>query len=422
MARRGEVGRAALVEQGQSGWLCGTGSFFLRFASEVDRKFLLLLLRTSSLRDYLAGKAVGTTMVNLNHGILKNAPLQIPPLAEQRRIVAKVDELMALCNKLEAARAAREAKRDRLTAASLARLNAPDPETFHADAQFALEALPILTKRADQIKQLRQTIFNLAVRGRLVRQHPKDEPVRVALPTAAGRPARMRLRRLQSDDVVPREAAVVRAELPVGWSVENLGNLVDPVRTISYGVLVPGEDVSDGVPFVRAHDLALTSHPARPGKTISPEIEKAYARTRLRGGEILLCVVGSIGKLGIVPPSWAGANIARAVARIVPIAPLSSGYLIIVLRGDTVQSYFREATRTLAQPTLNVGLIEQTPIPIPPLAEQRRIVAKVDELMVLCDRLEASLASSDATRSRLLGALLAEALAPPGMSERQAAE
>jgi type I restriction enzyme, S subunit len=66
--------------------------------------------------------------------------------------------------------------RDRLTAASLARLNAPDPEAFQADTPFALDALPALTTRPDQIKHLRQTILNLAVRGKLVPQDPNDEP------------------------------------------------------------------------------------------------------------------------------------------------------------------------------------------------------------------------------------------------------
>ena len=83
---------------------------------------------------------------------------------------------MALCDRLQAALAEREATRDRLTAASLARLDAPDPETFAADARFALDALPALTARPDQIKQLRQTILNFAVSGKLVPQDLKDEP------------------------------------------------------------------------------------------------------------------------------------------------------------------------------------------------------------------------------------------------------
>ena len=113
------------------------------------------------------------TVQNIKSKQLNEAPVLLPPLAEQHRIVAKVDELMALCDRLEAARAEREATRDRLAAASLARLNAPDPNTFQDDARFALGALPALTTRPDQITQLRQTILNLAVRGKLVEQEPE---------------------------------------------------------------------------------------------------------------------------------------------------------------------------------------------------------------------------------------------------------
>ena len=119
----------------------------------------------------------GIAFPSVSRGHLESSPFPIPPLAEQHRIVAKVDELMALCDRLEAARAEREATRDRLTAASLARLTAPDPDppTFADHASFALDALPALTTRPDQIKQLRQTILNLAVRGKLVQQDPNDE-------------------------------------------------------------------------------------------------------------------------------------------------------------------------------------------------------------------------------------------------------
>jgi type I restriction enzyme S subunit len=117
--------------------------------------------------------------------------IAVPPLAEQRRIVAKVDELMGLCDRLTAARAAREAVRDRLMAASLARLNAPDPKAFQSDAGFALDALPALTTRPDQIKALRQSILNLAVRGQLVPQDAKDEPASELLKRIAREKARL---------------------------------------------------------------------------------------------------------------------------------------------------------------------------------------------------------------------------------------
>lgn len=119
MARRGEVGRAAIVSRTEEGWLCGTGSFFLRFQNDVCREYMIVLLRCEPVRKYLAGEAVGITMVNLNHSILKKMPLAIPPLTEQHRIVAKVDELMAICDQLEAQLTATEADNRRLLEAVL---------------------------------------------------------------------------------------------------------------------------------------------------------------------------------------------------------------------------------------------------------------------------------------------------------------
>ncbi|WP_135211884.1 restriction endonuclease subunit S [Vitreimonas flagellata] len=383
----------------------------------------LRLAINGRLDEMIAKAHGGVGLQHITKGKLEALLIPLPPLAEQHRIVAKVDELMGLCDRLDAARHTREATRDRLAAASLARLNTPHPDTFHADARFALDALPALTTRPDQIKQLRQTILNLAVRGKLVPQDPNDEPITTTLSNAmARRAALVKAKKVRAKKLDGYGGLEADPNLPSSWVTERLGNLVDPENTISYGVLVPGEEVPDGVPFVRAQDLALSGHPERPNKTIAPEVEQAYARTRLRGGEILVCVVGSIGKLGVVPQSWAGANIARAVARISPISEILREYLLIVLRSDPAQTYFSEATRTLAQPTLNVGLIEQTPIPLPPLAEQRRIVARVDALMTLCDQLEASLTTAAKKRGRLLDALLAEALTPSEAIRLEAAE
>lgn len=133
----------------------------------MDRDFLLLGLK--AFEPALAALGFGTTFVAINKKQLTSFRLPLPPLREQARIIDKVAELMALCDLLQTARVEREATRDRLTAASLARLNAPDPVTFRDDARFALDALPALTTRPDQITQLRQTILNLAVRGKRLR-------------------------------------------------------------------------------------------------------------------------------------------------------------------------------------------------------------------------------------------------------------
>ena len=142
----------------------------------LDKRFLYFLLfqKTQEIKD--AGH--GISMVHMTKEKMERLAVPLPPLAEQHRIVAKVDELMALCDRLEEARTTREDTRDRLTAASFAHLSAPDVDagTFRAHARFAVNALPALTARADQVAHLRKTILNLAVRGKLVEQDPADEP------------------------------------------------------------------------------------------------------------------------------------------------------------------------------------------------------------------------------------------------------
>lgn len=193
----------------------------------------------------------------------------------------------------------REASRDRLTAASLARLTAPDmdAETFPRHASFALDALPALTARADQIKRLRQTILNLAVCGKLVEQDPSDEPVFEYL-------------------------------------------------------------------------LGLPDLSAKTQKLLKP-LEPSECD-------------------GEVPSSWAW---------------LPLGAII----------------RSMIQMNISQNKLLVVPIPLPPLAEQHRIVERVDALVALCDRLEAALSDGDITRTRLLRALLHEAVAPT-LSEMEAAE
>jgi type I restriction enzyme S subunit len=406
-----ENGKSAVFGDLENGIGAATTELHVVRPLLIHPGYLLIFLKSPFFIDNGIPRMTGTAgQKRLPGDYFARAPLPLPPRPEQQRIVAKVDELMALCDRLEAAQVEREARRDRLVAASLARVSQPaaaDAASYARAAEFHLDHFARLTTRPEHVKHLRQTILNLAVRGRLVPQDPADGVATMPSDEATGSTKKPRQRKQPHVDRSDGSMAC-----PPSWLLAPLAQLVESQRRISYGVLVPGPDADKGIPFVRAQDLSLSSNPPLPTKKISAEVERPYARTRLRGDEILLCVVGSIGKLGIAPPSWAGANIARAVARIAPRPEVLREYLLVVMRSQPVQTYFHDATRTLAQPTLNVGLIEQTPIPLPPLAEQRRIVAKVDELMALCDQLEASLAAAATDRARLLESLLHEALAP----------
>ena len=172
----------------------------------------------------------GVGLRHITKGKLQAMLIAVPPLAEQHRIVAKVDKLMALCDGLEEARKAREEVRDRLTSASLARLTAPETteEDFPAHAAFALNALPALTARPNQIKSFRQTILNLAVRGKLVKQKPADTSAAELIKTIDNERDFLLLNGEISKQkpLPPVEPKDIPFAVPNGWTWCRLGELV----------------------------------------------------------------------------------------------------------------------------------------------------------------------------------------------------
>lgn len=159
----------------------------------------------------------------------------------------------------------------------------------------------------------------------------------------------------------------------VSWPIVKLGDVVRPGDKINYGVVQPGDDVESGVPLVRVGDLFADHIDPKTLKQIDPTIEKNYKRSRLVGDEILIGCVGSIGSVAVAHPGLQGANIARAVARIpVDQSVAVRDFVVEQIRSPFVQRYFHAETRTVAQPTLNIGLITSAPIILPPIAEQEK--------------------------------------------------
>ncbi len=361
----------------------------------------------------LQGVKAYTTVDHLSGKQISDAVIALPPTAEQSRIVARVAELMRLCDALEAKGRLEAEQHTRLLDTLLGTLtDSATPDELAANWQRVADHFDLLLDRPEAVDALEQTILQLAVRGLLVPQDPSDEPAAELMrrirsycdeQVKSGRAKRER-------PFTPLSEADQPFELPTGWEWIRFDDLIEPAKPISYGVLVPGPDVDRGVPFVRIADLSLTDPPVKPEKSISTEVDAQYQRTRLEGGEILMGVVGSIGKLGVAPPRWAGANIARAICRIVPVGLVDYSFVLLLLQSEFMRKGFAGDTRTLAQPTLNVGLIRSSPTPLPPLAEQARIVARVTEIRSLCGDLRQSLNRSSTTQVSLADALIEQAL------------
>jgi type I restriction enzyme S subunit len=162
-----------------------------------------------------------------------------------------------------------------------------------------------------------------------------------------------------------------------GWEIVTLKKLVRSKDTINYGVVQPGDDFPGGIPIVRVGDFDDIPENTKGLKRIDPQIEADYKRSRLKGDEILIACVGSIGKVTLVDTRLMGFNIVRATAR-VPVGDfINRLFLATYLKTQFVQDYFTKETRTVSQPTLNIEHIEETPVPLPPISLQERFAAIV---------------------------------------------
>ena len=361
--------------------------------SGVFNKYLFLYLL--SRREDFHSKSEGGAQPNISKVKIVSFPFALPPLAEQHRIVAKVDELMALCDQLEAARNERERQRDQLVASSLHYLNPPaddveasTPEALRDHARFVFANLPRLIVRPEHIKQLRQTILSLAVRGRLVEQDPNDES---------------HLTHPENDF-----SSKLPFVIPSTWlcvTVEQIGNarlgkMLDKAKNKGTQRRYL-RNVN-----VRWFDFDLSDLYEMPFE------DRELNEFSLHPGDVLICEGGEPGRAAV----WDGRDtkiyFQKALHRVRFPEHVNSSFFVLCIKESAdsgrLASYF---TGVGIKHFTGKGLASFT-FPLPPPAEQRRIVAKFDELMALCDQLETSIAESESHSRRLLESVLQEALLP----------
>jgi type I restriction enzyme S subunit len=186
------------------------------------------------------------------------------------------------------------------------------------------------------------------------------------------------------------------AKNPKRFPIKQLADLVREDDTINYGVVQPGDDLDGGVPLVRVGDLLEGRISQASLKRIAPTIEATYKRSRLRGDEILVSCVGSIGVVALVDETAKGFNIARAVARIPLAGATNREFIAAYLKTDFVQRYFTNELRTVSQPTLNIKQLSETAVVLPPSPLQLDFARRIAAVDKLKSAHRASLAKLDA--------------------------
>ncbi|MGK5058336.1 restriction endonuclease subunit S [Janthinobacterium sp. LB2P49] len=181
--------------------------------------------------------------------------------------------------------------------------------------------------------------------------------------------------------------------LPDNWIYKPLAMCCGE-NSVTYGVVQPGMALDEGVPLIRVNNFNGTRLELSDVMYIAPEVEAKYSRTRLKGGEVLLTIVGSVGQVAVVPSSLAGFNVARAVAVMHPKDHIAAEWIALCLRSPLSQHLLGSRANTTVQTTINLKDLRALPIPMPPELERHTIsefIGAVDDRIALLRETNATL-------------------------------
>ncbi|MBC7819649.1 MAG: restriction endonuclease subunit S, partial [Planctomycetaceae bacterium] len=353
----------------------------------IDPHYVYRFLQQESVRRDAAANFTGSAgQLRAPMSFIADLELPLPPLAEQRRIVGKLELLLGKVS----------------------------------SSQQRLSRVPGLLKR------FRQSVLAAACSGKLTADwREENDCVEPASDLIArlGSERRERHRELcvaakndkrgkpqEFDNIEPSVRTDLDTfDLPSDWSWVDLRFVMTVDEPFCYGVVQPGVNEPNGNLLVRAGDLQNGTVNLSELRRIPADIDAEYERSRLKGGELLVTVVGAgIGTVAIAPTSCAGFNIARAVAK-VPIRDVSAEYVFQWFNTSKALSWMVGDAREVARPTLNLEQLRTILVPLPPLSEQQEIARRVEKLFAFADQIEARLRQAQAHIDRLTQSLLAKA-------------
>ena len=357
----------------------------------VHTDWAMYALNAPQVRTQIDLESSGTTRRRIARGKLALFELPVPPVDEQERIADKLDAILARVH----------ACRDRL------------------------DRVPAILKR------FRQSVLAAANSGKLTEEWRSTNP---AISDAA---KLAQILHATHESVGGHKAGNAAAPtedvhdlsadlFPPEWALVTLRDLVLPDRPITYGILKPGPELEDGVPYVRVADFPGEKLNLSTIRKTSPKMDDEFKRSRLRPGDVLLSIRGTVGRLIMIPQALDGANITQDSARLSIQPAASRDYVLWYLRSEMAQSRMKSATKGVAVRGINIGDVRALQVPLPSRDEQDEIVRRVESLFAWTDRLEARHAAARAHVERLTPALLAKAfrgeLVPQDPADEPASE
>jgi len=367
--------------------------------------FIQLMLRGH--QAFILEKLVkgGMTVQSLKYDEFEAQPFPLPPVAEQRRIVAKVEELLALCDELEARQHAAHERRADLIHSALEHLaTAQDPADFRQRSNFILHHSSFIL---EAVPALRQTILSLAVQGRLVPQNPKDEPAETLIRRVCA--TKQRIAKANGEKppkIWPKvEPDELEQDFPAVWAVARLGDVAINIEAGCSPQCEGRRRTNDEWGILKISAVSWDEFDPEENKALPPHI-KPRPEFEVQDDDFLMSRANTaelVAKSVVArkPPPRLLLN--DKTLRVHFTEHTDKQFINLVNNSLRSRVYYAKASSGTSNSMKNITreAIAMLPVAIPPLAEQRRIVAKVSELLALCDALEAR-----QTAARDLGATL----------------
>lgn len=425
----GEPGRAAVWRDSRP-MLIQKAIHRVRPSMALLPTWLVMNLRYDTWTGRLAAFFTGVTIKHFTGKALAGYTIPLPPRGEQERIVAKVDQLMALCDDLEARQTQKHEIGTRLTKSALEALTtAESPAEFDTAWKRVAENFDVLLRNSADIEQLRQAVLWLATHGRLVDRVPAEGTGEILLEHTRSESRRRwetsKIEEMRDSGIRPKNDSwktkyvpaaatdgsdALVASLPGHWSagsLEELAEVIDPNPSHRYPTYRDGVIPLLSTREFRGRDGWDASGSKVP--LVPLEVHKEQnARCRFSARDIVLARKGRLG-LARHPPPLKAFVFSHTVFVVKPADAIDADYLLWYLRLDRVVTWLRgEMNDNTGVPTLGKATTERLPVPLPPLGEQKRIVAKVERLLKVCDDLEACLRRAEERAANLVEAAVQE--------------
>ena len=383
---------------------CSFGAFCGAIRPITDAAYFAVYLASPMYRESVSEASAGIGINNLKGSSLLDLDIALPPLAEQSRIVTRVEELMRLCDALEAKGQLEAAQHAQLVSTLLGTLTASTtPEELADHWQRVAQHFDLLAGRPEAIDALEQTLLQLAVRGLLVPQDPTDEPASALLQKIRAEKDRLiATGQIKRDKPLPPITDEEKPfELPVGWEWVRLQQAYD----VRDGTHDTPKYQSTGFPLVTSKNLYGGVLDLSDVKLISPaDHEQISARSRVNRDDILFAMIGSIGNPVIVDTDTEFSVKNVALFKYYAAALSCPKYLLLVLQAEAAG--MKERAAGGVQSFISLGQLRSSVVALPPLSEQSRIVSRVTALRRLCADLRQRLAERQSVQARLAEALL----------------